>query len=221
MKFAAVFAAAVAASSGMAVAGGPNLLNNAGFENAIVFDFSDPFNWNAFFGGPAGVFLQNFVDTGTPAFEGNQAALLTIRGNLTGDPATPGFNSFVGQFQNVDGIVAGETYEYSINARALQLSGEGVEYRIEWRNATSEISRTNIRIDSFLTSEYQQFAFQEVAPAGATRAVIVFAVESFNNNGFLANASVAFDAASFRLVPAPSSLALLGLGGLAAARRRR
>jgi len=217
-----IAAAALVAASGVAVAGNPNLLNNGGFESAITFDFSNPFNWNAFFGGPAGVFLQNFNDTGATPFEGAQAALLTIRGVPAGPTPTQGFDSFVGQFQRVDGIVAGATYEYAIHARELANASNAAEFRIEWQNADgAEISRINVEIQDQLTADYQRFAIEAVAPTGAARAVVVFALQSFTNNGQLANISVAFDAASFVLVPAPASMALLGLGGLAAARRRR
>ena len=61
-KIAAITLALVAST-----ASGQNLLNNAGFEDPLGFDFSNVTNWNGFFGGPAGTFLQAFNDTATCA----------------------------------------------------------------------------------------------------------------------------------------------------------
>ena len=58
-------------------------------------------------------------------------------------------------------------------------------------------------------------------PAGTVRANAVIAVQSFLNDGVIADISIAVDDASFVLVPAPASAALLGFGGLCATRRRR
>ncbi len=48
-----------------------------------------------------------------------------------------------------------------------------------------------------------------------------FQVGVIPGNGYAGNASVNFDLDNVRLLPTPASAALLGLGGLAAARRRR
>jgi len=222
MKSRAVSAAAlvVLCASGVASAQfGPNLLNNAGFESPLGFDFSNLSNWNGFFGGPGGTFLQAFNDTGAAPRTGAQALVTTIRG-VPG--VTDGFNAFTGHVQFVFDIVPGATYEISVWARTNPFIMDNAEFRVEWQNAGGgEISRLNTVITSGLTGEYQQFSFTDTAPAGAFRAGIVFAVESFNHRGVIADTSVAWDDASFRTIPAPSAAALLAIGGLFAGRRRR
>lgn len=213
-----VVASLTLAAAGTACAG-PNLLNNAGFESPLGFDFADLTNWNGFFGGPGGTFLQAFNDTGAAAHSGNQALVTTIRG-VPG--VTDGFSAFTGHVQFVSGITGGVGYELSVWARTNPSINTGAEYRIEWQNAAGvEISRVNVEIQDLLTADYQQFAFTAIAPDGAARAAIVLAVQSFTHSGLIADTSVAWDDASFSTVPAPAATALLGLGLLTAGRRRR
>ncbi|RNC82120.1 MAG: PEP-CTERM sorting domain-containing protein [Phycisphaera sp.] len=210
---------AVAMTAG--VASGQNLLNNAGFEDDLGFDFSNVTNWNGFFGGPAGTLLEAFNDTGTAPRSGARALELTIQG----DPNFPtdGFGAFTGHVQQIPGISEGAEYNLSIWARSNGNVTNAAELRIEWFDAAdNNIGSTgNLEMQDFLTSEYQQFSIGGVAPAGATRANAVVAVQSFLNDGIIADISIAVDDAEFVLVPAPASAALLGLGGLVAARRRR
>lgn len=198
---------------------GQNLLNNPGFEDPLGFDFSNPLNWNGFFGAPAGTILEAFNDTGATPLSGSNALVTTIRG-VAG--VTEGFDSFTGHVQTVLGLAAGTEYEYSVWARSNPAITNGAEFRIEWQDAFgTEIGRINLEIQDFLTSEYQQFTINGIAPAGTARAAVVIAVQSFLNDGVIAETSVAWDDASLVAVPAPASVSLLGLAGLAAVRRRR
>lgn len=207
------------ASSAASAQIGPNLLNNAGFEDPLGFDFSNLSNWNGFFGGPAGTFLQAFNDTGATPRSGNQALVTTVRG-VAG--VTTGFDAFTGHVQIVDGLTGGLTYELSVWARTNPIIMDGAEYRVEWQDASGvEISRVNADISLLLTSDYQRFSITETAPAGAARAAIVIAAQSFTHRGAMADTSVAWDDASFRTVPTPGAAGLLVLGGLMAGRRRR
>ena len=97
-------------------ASGQNLLNNAGFEDPLGFDFADVTNWNGFFGGPAGTFLQAFNDTGATPRSGNNALVLTIQGDASFP--TTGFDAFTGHVQQIPGIAEGAEYDLSIWARA-------------------------------------------------------------------------------------------------------
>lgn len=142
---------------------------------------------------------------------GAQAHTLTIS-------STP--NTFAGAFQDVN-ILGGTEYTFSgwhaSPTSPLQL---GVEARIEWRNATSEIARTPNVTPVPGASTYTPFSFNATAPAGATIARVVYAVQSFSTspNG---NGVVHIDDLSFDAVPEPSSLGLLAVGALALTRRRR
>ena len=213
-----VAASLTALAAGTASAG-DNLLNNASFENPLGFDFSDLTNWNGFFGGPGGTFLQAFNDTGATPHSGERALVTTISGV---EGVTDGFNAFTGHVQFVSGITAGANYEFAVWARSNPTISDGAEFRIEWQNAAGvELSRLNVEIQDLLNGDYNRFAINAIAPDGAARAALVVAVQSFYHTGPIANTSVAWDDASFTVVPAPACGALLGLGLLAAGRRRR
>jgi hypothetical protein len=212
--------AAIACLAGTASAGG-NFLNNAGFENDLGFDFSNLSNWNGFFGGPAGTYLEAFNTTGATPRSGAKALVTTIRGV---EGVTDGFGAFTGHVQFVSNIVVGATYEYSVWARANQSLNGIAEFRIEWQDSNGlEISRNNVQISNLLTTQYQHFSLSDVAPIGAARAAVVVAVASpapFVPDP-LADTSVAWDDASLTIVPAPAAAAVLGFAGLFAGRRRR
>lgn len=215
LKTAAPLAIAMLASSAAAT----NLLNNASFESDLGFDFSNVTNWNGFFGGTPGTFLEAFNTTGATPNSGAKALVTTIR---AGSSTNGGLDGFTGHVQTVFGITAGSIYELSVFARTNPNINNGAEYRIEWFDAGNTfISASNQSIQGLLTSTYQQFSYSEVAPANASIAKVVFAVQSFTNNGSPADTSVAWDDASLTVVPAPSAAGLLAIGGLLAARRRR
>lgn len=203
-----------------------NLLGNPGFESDTLFDvsaFDNPGNWVAFFGGPAGVFLESFNFVGAPPLSGAQAMQTTIGPGS----AAPGYNAFTGQVQFVPGASAGVEYTFSIWARDLTngaING-GAEFRIEFldvnNNPVIDPFTYNTPIQDLLTTDYQEFAVSAIAPVGTASVQAVLAVQSFANDGVNdANISVAWDDAS--LIPAPGSAALLlGFAGLVSSRRRR
>lgn len=217
MKNSTVSILAVAALASAASA--QNLLNNASFESDLGFDFSNVTNWNGFFGGSAGTFLEAFNWTGAAPNSGAKALVTTIR---VGTSTNNGFDGFTGHVQTVFGITGGAQYQLSVFARANPSINNGAEYRVEWFDAGNGfISTSNQAIQGSLTSSYQQFSYSEFAPSNAAIAKVVFAVQSFTNNGSPADTSVAWDDASLTLIPAPSATAALALSGLLAARRRR
>ncbi len=207
--------AAVAAIGAQAQA--QNLLNNPGFEAPLGFDFSNVLNWNGFFGGPAGTFLEAFNTTGADPHAGAAALVTTVRAG-----AHPtGFNAFTGHVQTVPGVAVGGLYELSIWARLNPSVNNGAEFRIEWWGGSGKISELNSVVSGLLTADYQQFTISDIAPAGAVEARIVMAVQSFTNNGSPADTSVAWDDASFSRIPTPGALSLLAVVGMGVARRRR
>lgn len=210
-----IVAAALLASA----AGAQNLLNNASFESDLGFDFSNVTNWNGFFGGSPGTFLEAFNWTGATPNSGTKALVTTIR---VGSSTNNGFDGFTGHVQTVFGITGGAQYALSVFARSNPGINNGAEYRVEWFDAGNNFIATNNQaIQGSLTNQYQQFSYSEFAPANAAIAKVVFAVQSFTNNGSPADTSVAWDDASLTLVPAPSASAALALAALTATRRRR
>lgn len=198
---------------------GPNLLNNPSFEDALAYDFADFTRWNGFFGGPAGTTLVNNNTSGAAARTG---AVALVTGIAAGQGSN-GRDAFTGMLQRVTGLTSGLTYELSIWARTNPNLANGAEYRVEWQNSSGgEIARSNVTLQGLLTTSYARQSFTSTCPVGATQAIIVLAVQSFDGvAGVPADTSVAWDDASFRTIPSPAAAALLGMGGLLAARRRR
>lgn len=187
-------------------------IGNGGFEDGIVYDQAPPIgNWLAFFG-PAGV--QNVGTSNLAPHSGAQHLHTSLSGAA---------NSYNGVVQPIDGIVSGQSYTLSFWARAGGLVQNGAEFRIEWVNAAGgfvgDQFGLNTPIQSQLTDQYQQFSLTAIAPAEATRANVVFAIQTFLNDGSGFDTSVYWDDVAF--VPAPGAAALMGLAGLAAIRRRR
>ncbi len=208
----------IAVASGIALmcatgANAQNLLMNSGFEVQVNFDGNDVGNWNSFFGG-ADFQMSEQVDPVGPTIDGD--FVLQI-----GTFNTP--NTFVGVTQRV-GVAEGMEYEFSMFAREIVQNGIFAEFRIEWVDAGGAIIGDqfglNTAIHDSLTADFQEFSITAEAPTGAVTAVAVIAVQTFGSaapyEGF-----IQIDGTSFSKVPAPGTLALLGLGAMGAARRRR
>lgn len=187
-----------------------NLLVNPGFESPITQD-GPPFVgfWEGF-NGSAGSSAAN--STLMP-----HTGAQSLRLNITSSD-----NSFAGAFQDVPGLSAGSSFTldgwHVTTSSPLDL---GVEVRIEWRNSVSntEITRTP-NLTTAPTGTYSLFNMTGLVPAGADTARIVYAIQTFgpepSNTG-----TVYVDDMSFTVVPEPSSMALLSLGGLALLAYRR
>ena len=187
-------------------------VGNAGFEEGILYDVPPaPGNWLACFG-PAGI--QNVGVTNTAPHSGAQH----LHTSLSGAP-----NTFNGVVQPIDGIVTGQEYTLSLWARAGGLVQNGAEFRIEWINAAGgfvgDQFALNTPIQDMLTDEYQQFSLTATAPAEAVRANVVFAIQTFLNDGAGFDTSGYWDDVSF--IPAPGAAAFAVATCLAPRRRRR
>jgi hypothetical protein len=195
-------AAAIIAVTSPAAA---NLLVNPGFEDPITSDGA-PFvgYWEGFNGGNTAI-AQN--STLMP-LSGSQSLELLIGGEA---------NTFAGVFQDVPGLLAGQTGIFGGWHKSLGDAG-GIEIRIEWRdsNGNTEISRT----PNFVPTpgqEYEYFELSAAVPAGADTARVVYAIQSF---GAPPNQTVYVDDTSF-LVPEPTSSSLMVVAGLLLAAFRR
>jgi hypothetical protein len=186
-----------------------NMLVNAGFEDPVTTD-----------GAPFVGFWESFNGTGATAV--NSTILPRTGAQSLQVSITDTINTFAGTFQDVPSLLSGTQYVFSgwhtTTSNPLNI---GVEFRIEWRNSVSntEIGRTpNSTTSPLLT--YSPFSLTATAPAGADTARVVYAIQSFSTAP-LGNGVVYVDDVSFDVIPEPTAMAMLGLGGLIMAARRR
>lgn len=197
--------AAIATASFTASAG---VLGNAGFEDDIFGDFPPVSGSWVSFSADGDQFMGGDV-----AFSSTAMARTGARSMELGITVA---NVFAGAFQDVTGLSAGQEWTFAGWHKSLGVAG-GTEIRIEWRDSVSdsEISRTG-NLAPTVGTDWEEFALTDFVPVGADSARIVYAIQSF---GAGIDQSVFVDDVTF--IPAPGALALLGLGGLTAARRRR
>jgi len=213
MRFGHVVAlGGIASLAGIAAGQNISTFDNGGFEEDISFGASEPGNWLAFFGG--GAALTNDPGGSVPVMPRSGDRSLSI-GNLEAN------NSFAGVQQGV-AVNAGQELTFSLWAKTFDEIQDGLEIRIEFRDSDGNLTQdqfiNNTALEGSLTEEYQQFSVTDIAPDGTATATVVIAVQSFDGNG-VSGGLFSIDDATF--VPTPAGAALLGLGGLAAARRRR
>ncbi len=202
LKFSALAAVAIALL--VAAGASANQFADPSFESPLTFD-GPPFvgSWEGFAGGPAST---------------ANSAVMPRTGAGHVDFSITGANAFAGVFQDIPGLTAGSTWSFMGWHKAVGTTNVGPEIRIEWRDATSEISRTPNLVPP-LSSDYTMFNLTATVPAGATIGRAVYAIQSFSPTG---PGTVFVDDFSFK-VPEPATVTLLGLSGLmlVGARRRR
>ena len=201
----ALMSIALVASAFTASAG---LLSNAGFEEDFFGDFPPVSGSWVSFSADGDQFMGADV-----AFSSTAMARTGARSMELGITVA---NSFAGAFQDVGGLSAGQEWTFGGWHKSLGVAG-GVEIRIEWRDSINdvEVSRTG-NLAPTVGSDWEEFMLTDFVPDGADTARVVYAIQSF---GAGVDQSVFVDDTYF--VPAPGALALLGLGGLTATRRRR
>ena len=187
------------------------LFSNNSFESPFGNgDVINEANWHGF-NGSANTFVGiTSANPLTGAFNGELS--------ITGDA-----NSFVGLQQQVL-VNPGDTYTFGFSAEQDAGLDVGIEYRIEWHDtatASNQIGRVEQPLGATFGPTYSSFSVSGVAPADAVVGRAVIALQSFQGG---TQGVVRIDDTSFvgpAVVPEPTALALLGLGGLGLVVRRR
>ncbi len=196
--------AMVVASTQDSVAG----LVDGGFEaGPLVDDGNGVGKWNSFTNGGL-----NSSDSTTTMPRSGLRSLELILGDA---------NGFSGAFQDV-AIPAGTPFTFSVwHKETTNQNGAGIEMRVEFvdsTNGNAEISRTANNTPASLGATWEPFSINDVIPAGADTARVVYAIQSF---GAGVPQAIFVDDAAVTFVPEPTSIALMGFAGLAIASMRR
>lgn len=206
-------AVAVAALAGTASA---NIVLNGGFENGTGADAAD---WNEIAAGASGSVERS---SGMPN-SGNWAAYMSV--DNVNNPAAPGAY-FIEQNQPVGSITGGASYDLSFSAKVDSTDFTGIDVFVQILFLDQDGSNGGGVQNEVLTSlvglgineNYQTFNINGLtAAAGADSFLLRFQLASGPVDG-VQNGFWVDDVA---LTPTPAAAGLLGLAGIAAARRRR
>jgi len=188
---------------------------NAGFEAGTGADADD---WNEVIGGSAGNVERSLAMPNS----GDYSAYMSF--DHINNPAAGGAY-FIEQNQPVGSITAETDYTLSFYAAVDSTSFVGMDtfVQILWLDQDGS-DGGGVRGESLtsliglgVNESYQQFSLDLTSAAGADSFLLRFQLSAGAVDG-IANGLYVDDVA---LTPAPGALALLGLGGLAAGRRRR
>lgn len=210
-----LMAALIAASATAASAG---ITTNGGFESGVGADAD---NWNEIqiFGGSMGAAASAERSMANP-LSGDWAMDLSVTGAGDFGPVAE-----IQQQTLVGSVVGGESYDFSFWATGIAGPGSVAFYEVIWFDGDGsngggpQGSATGLNTFA-LNDTYTQFGQSDLlAPTGADSVLIQIRLVTGAFDG--ASGSATIDDVSFSVVPAPASLALLGLGGMCCARRRR
>jgi hypothetical protein len=179
------------------------LLSNPGFESPMPDPQTSVGNWFLFGSAPQGTAAQSV--------EMPRSGLSHVSLELDGT------NQFAGVFQDLPILVLpGQTVIFSGWSRNASGSPFAAtqELKLEWSGAPWDQ-----QLSTLLGSSYERFEFVGVAPEGTTGVRVTYAISSFGAGQ--GDARVFIDDFHAAVVPAPGSLALVGLGLAGLALRRR
>ncbi|MEQ8770522.1 MAG: hypothetical protein RIB60_08440 [Phycisphaerales bacterium] len=212
-----LLAIAAAASFGVASSASANVVVNGGFELGTGTD-SD--NWTEFGGGAAGTLSER---SSVAPLAGNFSHIITAVGDATvGASAGINYNSISdgGLASLAENTTVTLTFDAETNLgpggvafyalRVLDSSGAIVADTGLQGFGTGSITSATLNVPSF-----------GAAPSDAYAAFVEIVVNAGAFDGSTASAKIDNVVVTGTLVPTPASAALLGLGGLAAVRRRR
>ncbi len=209
---------ALSAATLLTGAASANVLQNAGFEAGTGADAAD---WAEIVGGPSGSVGRSSLMPNTGAFSAY------MQFDHINNP-TAGGAYFIEQVQPVGSIDPSLNYDLSFFAKMDSMDFTGMDAFVQILWLDQDASNGGGVQGEMLTSlvglgigtEYQQFSFDGMdVPDGADSFLLRFqlsagAVDNIANGLYI-------DDASLTAVPAPASAALLALGALTGARRRR
>lgn len=210
---------AIAMMSGIATStAAQNVLLNSGFESGSGADAD---NWAEILGGPSGTVGRS----GAMPNSGGFSAYMSF--DHINNPAAGGAY-FMEQVLPVGSINPANQYDLSFFAKTDSTDFTGMDTFVQILWLDQDGSNGGGVQGEMLTSliglgindTYQQFSMNNLnVPAGADSFLLRFQISAGAVNN-IAN-GLYVDDASLAPVPAPASAALLGLGGLLTARRRR
>tara|TARA_A100000171_G_C2130043_1_gene146093 strand:+ start:945 stop:1649 length:705 start_codon:yes stop_codon:yes gene_type:complete len=188
---------------------------NAGFESGTGTDAAD---WAEIIGGPSGSVERSAAMPNS----GDYSAYMYFD-HINNAPAGGAY--FIEQNQPVGSITAETDYNLSFYAAVDSTDFVGMDtfVQILWLDQDGS-DGGGVRGETLtsliglgISDSYQQFSLDLTSAAGADSFLLRFQLSAGAVNG-IANGLYVDDVA---LTPAPGAIALLGLGGLAAGRRRR
>lgn len=199
-------------------AAGQNILLNSGFEAGSGSDAAD---WAEILGGPSGVVARSNLMPNSGAFSAYMAF------DHINNPAAGGAY-FIEQVQPVGSVNPSLDYDLSFFAKtdSTDFTGMDAFFQILWLDQDGsngggvQGQLLTSLIGLGINTGYQQFSVNGLdVPSGADSFLLRFQLSA----GAVTNVAngLYIDDVSLSAVPAPASAAMLGLGGLAAMRRRR
>ncbi len=215
---ATVLATGLMSLSLAATSSAANILLNPGFELGSGTDAS---NWGEFSSPPAGTTTR----VGLQPFSGSFHMYMKVD-NLNNTPA--GVALFAEQIQGVGSIDNSLNYNLSLYAKSDTTVFTGVDmfYQILWLDQDNSdgggVKGETLTplISAGINTTYQQFSLSNInVPDGADSFLLRFQLSAGAVPGIVQGLSV--DDAVLEVVPEPTSLSLLALGGFLALRRRR
>ena len=214
MKMWQILCAAAIASPAMG-----DLVQNGGFEAGTGED-ADGWNQLEIFGGTALSFTDRVSANGTTtAYEGNEFMLLEVFGAPDYGPV-----SEIQQQTGAGSIIGGESCDFSFAGVGVPGPGSVAFYEVLWFDGDGsngggvQGSATGLQVWN-CTDSWGLFGMDDlVAPDAADSILIQIRLVTGAFEGAEGWAGV--DAVSMAQIPAPGALALLGIAGLNARRRR-
>ena len=214
MKMWQMLCAAVVVSPAMG-----DLVQSGGFEAGTGED-ADGWNHLEIFGGTALSFTDRVSANGTTtASEGNEFMLLEVFGAPDFGPV-----SEIQQQTAAGSVMGGESYNFSFAGVGVPGPGSVAFYEVLWFDGDGsngggvQGSATGLQVWNY-TDSWDLFGMDDlVAPEAADSILIQIRLVTGAFEGAEGWAGV--DAVSMAQIPAPGALALLGIAGLGARRRR-